>query len=105
MQEIRNRRIKLKNIDGLGDFNKDLSGVVISQSDRDHCVIQLDEEIFFNNKKAIKFNISARHQGKHLDDIVPKGFRKYFNIQSIVAVSVVDDSNLLSFVAEIILGE
>lgn len=105
MLGIMNRRIKLTNIDGLGNFNKDLIGMVVSQSDRNHCIIKLDEELIFDNKRILELNISTRHQGKNLDNIISRGLRKFLNIPSVIAVSAVDKDNSISFIAEIILAE
>lgn len=103
MSEIINRKIKLTNIDGLGIFNKDLTGMVVLQLDRNHCIIRLDEELIFDNKRIRELHISTRHLGKYLDNIILKGIRKFLNIPSIIAVSVVDKDNSVSFFAEIVL--
>lgn len=105
MEGILNKRIKLTHINGMGNFNKDLVGVVASQPDRNHCTVRLDEDLECSGHAIREINISTRHEGKHLNKIMPGGIKKLLNIRPIISVSVVDKNNIVSFISEIILEE
>ena len=98
---IQDKRVKLSHIDGLGDFNKSLLGVVISQQDKNNCKIKLDEKLIYKNAEAQELIVTARHRGYDLNKILVGGIRKIFNIPPIIAVNVYDSNNKIGFRAEI----
>ncbi|MBF0386174.1 MAG: hypothetical protein HQL27_09960 [Candidatus Omnitrophica bacterium] len=100
---IKGKKVKLTNIDGLGNFAEDLQGVVKSQSDQNNCCIKLDKDLHWKNMIITQLNVSARHIGHDLNKIIPRGFRKAFNLLPIIAVNVFDDDDKIGFMAEIVL--
>lgn len=100
--DLRNKRVRLSSIDGMGEFPPEyILGVVTECNNPCKCRIKLEKALDYQGQTFKELNVYTRHEGYSLEKIFKRGIKKLFNITNIVAVNVFDDDDKIRFVAEI----
>ena len=96
-----NKKIKLSNIDGLGEFKEGITGIIILQLSKNRCKIKLDKRLEYKGNTVEEINIITRHKGYDFTRLEPRGLSKLLNLSDIIAVNAFDDNGKIGFIAEI----